>query len=83
MLKKKQAGMTVPREHATPRPQNAVNLMEALRRSIAHEKATSTPPTKGRKRIEGQGEMLLDADGRIPNESFAAECNQLHTGFSG
>jgi len=39
MLKKKQAGLPVSREYATPRPQNAVNLMEALRRSIAQEKA--------------------------------------------
>jgi class 3 adenylate cyclase len=28
-------------------------------------------------------EFSRDADGRIPNESFVAECNQLHTGFSG
>ena len=38
MLKKKQAGMPVSREHAAPRPQNVVNLREALRRSIAQEK---------------------------------------------
>ena len=38
MLKKKQAGLPVSREYATPRPQNAVNLMEALRRSIAQKK---------------------------------------------
>ena len=31
MLKKKQAGLPVSQEYATPRPQNAVNLMEALR----------------------------------------------------
>ena len=41
MLKKKQAGLPVSREYATPRPQNAVNLMEALRRSIAQEKDAS------------------------------------------
>ena len=35
MLKKKQAGMPVSREQAVPRPQNVVNLMDALRRSIA------------------------------------------------
>jgi class 3 adenylate cyclase len=28
-------------------------------------------------------EFSRDADGRIPNERFVAECNQLHTGFSG
>ena len=41
MLKKKQAGLPVPREHATPRPQNVVNLMDALRRGIAQEKAAA------------------------------------------
>ena len=35
MLKKKQAGMPVSREQAAPRTQNVVNLMDALRRSIA------------------------------------------------
>src|SRR5256714_13756203 len=33
MLKKKQAGMPVSREHVAPQPQNVVNLMDALRRS--------------------------------------------------
>ena len=28
-------------------------------------------------------EFSRDADGRIPNENFIAECNQLQTGFSG
>jgi adenylate cyclase len=28
-------------------------------------------------------EYSRDAEGRTPNESFAAECNQLLTGFSG
>src|ERR1700731_1905878 len=59
MLEKKQAGLPVSREHAAPRPQNVANLMDSLRRSIAEEKAASTPPKKARKRIEGQGEMLL------------------------
>jgi DNA end-binding protein Ku len=64
MLKKKQAGLPVSPEHAAPRPQNVANLMDALRRSIAEEKASSTPPKKGRKRIEGQGEMLLPIAGK-------------------
>jgi DNA end-binding protein Ku len=64
MLKKKQAGLPVARERVTPRPQNAVNLMEALRRSIAQEEAASTSPKKGRKRIETQGEMLLPILGK-------------------
>ena len=71
MLKKKHAGITVSREHAAPRPQNVVNLMDALRRSIAQEKAASTPPKKGRKRIEGQGEMLLPIPGKKGKEAAA------------
>jgi DNA end-binding protein Ku len=64
MLKKKQAGMAVSREREAPRPENVVNLMDALRHSIAQEKAASAPPKKGRKRIEGQGEMLLPIPGK-------------------
>ena len=64
MLKKNQACTSVSREHAAPRPQNVVNLMDALRRSIAAEKAESTSPKKGRKRIEGQGEVLLPIAGK-------------------
>ena len=64
MLKKKQAGMPVPREQAVPRARNVVNLMDALRRSIADDKAASAPPRKGRKRNERQGEMLLPIQGR-------------------
>ena len=71
MIKKKQAGMPVSREHAAPRPQNAVNLMDALRRSIAQEKAASAAPKKGRKRIEGQGEMLLPISGKKGREAAA------------
>ena len=64
MLKKKQAGMPVPREPAAPRPQNVVNLMDTLRRSIAQEKAASAAPEKGRRRIGSQGEMLLPIPGK-------------------
>jgi DNA end-binding protein Ku len=44
MLKQKEAGVVVSRKHAAPRPQNVVNLAEALRRSISQEKAASAPP---------------------------------------
>ncbi len=71
MLKKKQAGLPVSREHVLPGPQNVVNLMDALRRSIAEEKAASAPPKKGRKRIQGQGEMLLPIPGRKGKETAA------------
>ena len=71
MLKKKQAGMPVSREQVAPQPQNVVNLMDALRRSIAEEKAAAAPPKKGRKRTEGQSEMLLPIAGKKGKEAVA------------
>jgi DNA end-binding protein Ku len=71
MLKKKQAGLPISREHAAPRPQNVANLMDALRRSIAEEKATPAPPKKGRKRSEGQTEMLLPIAGKKGKQATA------------
>ena len=64
MLKKKQAGLAVSRKQPTPRTHNVVNLMDALRRSVAQEQAASARPAKGRKRIHGQTEMLLPIAGR-------------------
>ena len=71
MLKKKQAGLPVSRHHAVPQPQNVVNLADALRRSIAHEKPASAPMKKGRKRIRRQGEMLLPIPGKKGKEAVA------------
>ena len=71
MLKNKQAGLPVPRQHAVPRPQNIVNLADALRRSIAHEKPASAPLKKGRKRVRRQGEMLLPIPGKKGKEAVA------------
>jgi len=64
MLKTKQAGLAVSREQAAPRTHNVVNLMDALRRSIAQDQAASARPAKGRKRIDGQAEMLLPIAGK-------------------
>src|ERR1700683_620082 len=72
MLKKKQAGLPVARERVTPQPQNAVNLMEALRLSIVQErKATADSSKKARKRIEGQSEMLLPMAGKKGKQATA------------
>ena len=72
MLKNKQAGLPVARQRATPRPQNAVNLMEALRLSIAQErKATAAPSKKARKRIGGQEELLLPISGKKGKQAAA------------
>jgi hypothetical protein len=59
------------RAHAAPRPQNVVNLMDALRRSIAEEKRS--PTKKGRKRIAGQTEMLLPIPGKKAKETAASK----------
>jgi DNA end-binding protein Ku len=64
LLQKKQAGLPVSQKRVEPRPQNVVNLMDALRRSIAEEQVASPRPPKGRKRVEGQGEMLLPIAGK-------------------
>jgi DNA end-binding protein Ku len=64
LLKKKQAGIAVSRDPTAPRPQNVVNIMDALRQSVAQEKAASTPPKKSTRRIDGQGEMLLPLPGK-------------------
>ncbi len=64
MLKKKQAGVPAPREQASSQPPNVINLMDALRRSIADEKPAKAAAKKGRKRIEGQREMLLPIPGK-------------------
>jgi DNA end-binding protein Ku len=71
MLKKKQAGLQVSRERETPRPQNVMNLMDALRRSIAEEKATHARLKKGRQRTQGQGEMLLPIAGKKAKQATA------------
>ena len=68
MLKKKQAGIPAPRQRAEARPQNVVNLMDALRRSLAEGKRASAAPKKGRKRVAGQTEMLLPIAGKKGKE---------------
>jgi hypothetical protein len=55
-------------EGSSVRPQNVVNLMAALRSSIAREKNTSAPPKKGGKRVAGQTEAA-DMASRSPGWS--------------
>jgi DNA end-binding protein Ku len=63
MLQEKQAGVTVPTEARPSAPKNVVNLMDALRRSVQAEKAPEKKSAKGKKRVAGQGEMLLPISG--------------------
>jgi DNA end-binding protein Ku len=71
MLKKKQAGVTVPKGKASEQPRNVINLMDALRRSVASDRAAGPQTKKGKKRIAGQREMLLPIPGKKAKESSA------------
>jgi DNA end-binding protein Ku len=69
LLRKKQKGEKIEptKERA---PSNVVNLMDALRKSIKSEDGRPAPRTKkGRKRIEGQREMLLAIPGKKAREA--------------
>jgi DNA end-binding protein Ku len=80
LMRKKQAGFRPPKqkEHAAG-PRNVINLMDALRRSVEAERgAPSAPAKKGRKRAEGQREMLLPIEGggeRAPQRAAAKKAN--------
>ncbi|HME85090.1 MAG TPA: Ku protein [Roseiarcus sp.] len=72
LLEKKQQGMPAPKAAPFVAPTNVVSLMDALRRSIAEDSkagapakaATAPQPQKGKKRVPGQGELLLPIAGR-------------------
>ncbi len=71
LLRKKQKGERIERPKEPSRT-NVVNLMDALRRSVAQEKRATPAPKKGRKRIAGQTEMLLPIAGKKGKEVAAA-----------
>jgi DNA end-binding protein Ku len=68
LLRKKQKGEKIeaPKERA---PSNVVNLMDALRQSVQQEKQAPARAKKGRKRIDGQNEMLLSIAGKKAKEA--------------
>jgi DNA end-binding protein Ku len=69
LLRKKQKGERIepPKE---PTRGNVINLMDALRQSVKAERTgTRRPPTKkGKKRVDGQREMLLPIAGKKGKE---------------
>ena len=85
MLKRKQAGLPARRDQPSPPPSNVINLMDALRRSIAGERVTTPAAAaapgvakgaaakKGRKRIAGQREMLLPLPSNKAKQPAAAK----------
>ena len=72
MLKKKQAGVATPKGKASDPPRNVINLMDALKKSIA-DKGARPQAKKGKKRIEGQREMLLPITGKKGKEAAKPE----------
>ena len=75
LLRKKQKGEKIERPKEPART-NVVNLMEALRQSVQAEGgkrsgATRAQSTKGKKRIDGQREMLLPIPGKKDKEAAA------------
>ena len=75
LLRKKQKGEKIERPRG-PVSTNVVNLMEALRQSVKAEggkqsSATRASSKKGKKRIEGQREMLLPIQGKKDKETAA------------
>jgi len=73
MLREKQAGFKPPKgksqEHSST---NVVNLMDALRNSLSQSKSAAPPTKKGKKKIEGQREMLLPISGKGQKEEKKA-----------
>ena len=79
MLQQKQAGFKPPKGKEKPAAPNVVNLMDALRQSIAagrrtpaaekaSAKAEKAAPKKGKKQVAGQREMLLPIEGKKTKE---------------
>src|SRR6516164_5057050 len=74
LLRKKQKGEKIERPREPART-NVVNLMEALRQSVkaagGKQLSTRAQSKKGKKRIEGQREMLLPIPGKKDKEAAA------------
>jgi DNA end-binding protein Ku len=69
IIKKKQAHEPLRKSAERPSaPKNVVNLMDALRKSVATE-AAKPAKAKGKKRVAGQGEMLLPIAGKKGKEA--------------
>jgi DNA end-binding protein Ku len=70
LIRKKQAHIPLKTTREPEAPRNVINLMDALRRSLQSERgAPEQMPKKGRKRIQGQKEMLLPIAGKQAKEA--------------
>jgi DNA end-binding protein Ku len=79
LINKKRAGIRPTAKAAPKTGGNVINLMDALKKSLANERQAPPPATKAKgkkakKRIEGQREMLLPISGkRAAKEEAKAE----------
>jgi DNA end-binding protein Ku len=78
LINKKRAGVSVTAKAAPKTGGNVINLMDALKRSLAGEKqaeptAAKAKGKKPKKRIEGQREMLLPISGKRAKEEAKKE----------
>lgn len=77
LINKKRAGQTISAPAKSRTAGNVVDLMDALRKSLAGSKqaapAAAAKPKKAKKRIAGQKEMLLPITGKGSTERKAAE----------
>jgi DNA end-binding protein Ku len=69
LINQKRNGLRTTAKAAPKSSGNVINLMDALKRSLASEKQAAAPPAKAkgkkpRKRVEGQREMLLPISGK-------------------
>ena len=68
LIRKKQKGEKIERPKE-PQRSNVVDLMDALKKSVAADKSTRPEAKKSKKRIEGQREMLLPISGKKGKEA--------------
>jgi DNA end-binding protein Ku len=81
MLKEKRAALPMPERTPVLSQQNVINLMDALKRSLAAEEASApkaatakaTKPKKPKKAAAGQREMLLPIAGKGTAKGVAQE----------
>jgi DNA end-binding protein Ku len=72
LLKQKQAGVVVPKQKAAAPPSNVVNLMDALRKSIAAEKGAA-PKEQGKKAKGKPADLQRQPQFKFPIEGGKAK----------
>ena len=85
LIDKKRAGVKLPAKAAPKTGGNVINLMDALKKSLASEgesapaakaKEASKPAKKPKKRIDGQREMLLPISGKKARDGAKEEARE-------